>query len=198
MKYLYCKILFLLIVSPFYLYSQDIPVRKKQIVDSLLFDSFQKFLKIDISGNIETANQALRISREYDYSQGKARSYFYLARAFSYLGEYENSLEFLQLSEKEPYTAHNADLHSELFRIKGQIFMYLGLSSASIKEFRKGLAYVEQIQKQDIKKQLESLAYENLSISYKSIGMHDSMLYFLNKNEVLLADPNATNPSSFL
>lgn len=182
----YIIALFFLITTPISLYSQKTRSEQKHIVDSLLATSFQHFLKVDLFKNIETASQALNLSKESDYSYGKARSYFYLGRALSYLGEYNKSLDFLQLSENEPYTQENSDLHSEIYRIRGQIFMYLGLPSASIKEFRRGLNEVMLITETKIKLQLESLAYENLCISYKNAGLDDSMFYYLNKNKDIL------------
>lgn len=177
-------IVLILFLSPD-LYAQTNP---HQTVDSLLSKSFQYFLEIDFLNNIKTANKALLISKSSEYSEGKARSYFYLGRAFSYLGEYNKSLEYLQLSEYESHTKKNADIHSEICRIRGQIYMYLGLPTSSLKEFRKELAFVKQIKEVRKRNQLESLAYENLSISYKDIQQYDSMLYYLDENKTILSN----------
>lgn len=182
------SITFLLLVAPFNLLkASDLPKVNQEAIDSLIAVSYQYFLKLDIENNIETANKTLMMSKELDYSGGKAKSYFYLARAFSYLGEYNKSLEYLQLSEREPYITHNPDIHSEICRIRGQIYMYLGLFSSSINEFHKGLYYVNQIKDKDKRAYTTSLAYENLSISYKNNQQYDSMLYYLNKNKEILS-----------
>lgn len=176
-------------------YAGNIPHTDKKTVDSLLVYSFQHFLKQDTEENIKAASEALRISKAIDYSGGKAKSYFYLARALSYLGEYNKSLEYLQLSEQEPYIINNVDIHSEICRIRGQVFMYLGLPTAAINEFHKGLGYVSQIKEADKRKYCTSLVYENLSISYKNDLQHDSMFYYLNKNKEVLRDQNFPNNS---
>lgn len=178
---------FLLLTIPLHLsYARSTIKGNEKTVDSLIAVSFERFLKVDIEGNIKTASEALNISKTLNYSSGKSRSYFYLARALSYLGEYEKSLEYLKLCEKETYTKNNADVHSEICRIKGQILMYIGLPAASIKEFNRGVYYVNQIIDKTKKLQLKSLAYENLSISYKNVQQYDSMFHYINKNKEIL------------
>lgn len=181
----------LLLSIPLHLvYAWGDPKGSEKAVDSLIDVSFQQFLKIDIEGNIKTANEALSISKDLNYSEGISKSYFYLARALSYLGEYQKALDYLRFSENETYTQDNVDIHSEICRIKGQIFMYIGLPSASIREFNRGIYYINQIREKNKRQQLRSLAYENLSISYENIHEYDTMYYYLDKNKKLLETYN--------
>lgn len=196
MKHTECKkktlsLTILLVAIPLSLLkASDLPKGNKEAVDSLMAVSYQYFLELDIENNMKVANEALMMSKDINYSGGRAKSYFYLARALSYLGEYNKSLEYLQLSEQEPYIAHNPDIHSEICRIRGQIYMYLDLPTSSIKEFHKGLNYVNLIKDRSKREYTTSLAYENLSISYKNTQQYDSMFYYLNKNKEILNTQN--------
>lgn len=168
------------------IYANQLLSKDKAVVDSLLLISFQQFLDVKIEENIKTVSKALNLSQNINYSEGIAKSYFYLARSFSYLGEYNKSLEYLRLCEKEPYTQKKADIHSEVYRIRGQVFNYIGLTNKSINEFKEGLSYASQIEKMPQRLQLTSLAYENLSITFSMVQDYDSMFYYLKKNEEIL------------
>ncbi|WP_139822894.1 tetratricopeptide repeat protein [Massilibacteroides vaginae] len=181
--------LFLLTI-PHFLFAKEVAKVNKNTADSLLDVSFDQYVKVDIEGNIKTASEALNISKSLNYSAGISKSYFYLARALTYLGEYEKSLHYLQLCEKEPYTKKSFDIHSELCRIRGQVFTYLGLPSAAINEFKKGLLYVNRIEDVSRKARLTSLAYENLTVCYKNIEEYDSMYYCIKQNNDLLNNYN--------
>lgn len=189
-----CFISYIFTIIPSDAFSRDLNPSDKAVVDSILSVSFQHFLNINITENLKTAKQALKKSQEINYGAGKAKSYFYIARALSYVGEYNMSLEYLDRCEKEEYNEGKASINSEAHRIRGQIYMYLGLPSKSLEEFRKGLNCVNKMDEGGVKNRLKSLAYENLSIGYIDIVSYDSAFYYLSKNRDLLHKMDSKEP----
>ena len=162
------------------------PSNKTNEIDSMLLLSRERAINVDIPNSLEAATKALSKSEIIGYSEGKAKSYFYIAQNLYYLGELKKSLEYLYLSEKEKYTINNLDLRSEIYRIRGRIYMSLELRGASVAEFKKGLSLVNRINDKEKREVIQGLAYENLSIAYKIMGMSDSAVYYIYKYRDLL------------
>lgn len=78
-----CFISYIFTIIPSDAFSRDLKHSDKAVVDSILSVSFQHFLNINITENLKTAKQALKKSQEINYGAGKAKSYFYIARALS-------------------------------------------------------------------------------------------------------------------
>lgn len=157
-------------------------------VDSLLAIVSTELSNVNPSGALKPATEAWSLSRDVNYSKGKAMSCFYIGQIFNYLGEYEKSMEYLSLSEQEKYSKDDVIMLSEISRVKGQVYYLLGLNKSSFNEFRKAHNYAVRIENKEERNRFTSLAYENLSIAYNIIkGMPDSSLYYMKKNEQLLA-----------
>lgn len=186
---------FVLLIIGSSIYGQDIVPEKVKKVDSLLTVASAEVSNVNPIGVIESATKALTLSREINYSRGKAMSSFYIGQVLIYMGDYEKSLEYLQLSQKEKYTSKNDIIKSEICRIKGQVFFYLGLKEASFREFQKAYEYAIRIKEKKERDRYVSLAYENLGIAYTAVrNKPDSTFYFYRKNKELLdkTDENLT------
>ena len=57
-------------------------------IDSLLRLSHQAYVDVNILTSMEHALEALSLSEKSNYSEGRARSYFYIAQALSSVGDY--------------------------------------------------------------------------------------------------------------
>ncbi|WP_298649823.1 LuxR family transcriptional regulator [uncultured Proteiniphilum sp.] len=166
------------------------PVHPDKIkeTDSLLSIVFAELSNVNPTGALKLATEALSLSRDLNYSKGKAMSFFYIGQIFNYLGKYEKSMEYLSLSEQEEYSKDDVIMLSEVSRVKGQVYYLLGLGKASFNEFRTAHNYAVRIKDREKRNRYTSLAYENLSIAYNIIkDMPDSSLYYMEKNEQLLA-----------
>ena len=181
-KLLLSCVLFLFTEHVFSSYPSD----KTNNIDSLLRFSRQQFMDVDITGSLEGATNALAMSEDIGYSEGKAKSYFYIAQNLYYLGEIKQSLEYLDASEKEKYTINNLDLRSEIYRIRGRIYMSLELQGASVAEFKNGLSLITKIADKEKRELLQGLAYENLSVAYGKMNVPDSSVYYIYKYRNLL------------
>lgn len=175
------------------LFTADLKARptystKIKEVDSLLSVVSTELGNVKPSEALKSATGALSISRKAHYSKGIAISCFHIGQIFNYLGEYEKSIEYLSLSEQEKYSKNDVIMLSEISRLKGQVYYLLGLSKTSFLEFRKAHEYAIRVKDKKERERFTSLAYENLSIAYNIIkGIPDSSLYYLKKNEQLLA-----------
>lgn len=183
---------FFLFFCSLWLFVTDVNARhiqtdKTKEADSLLAKVSRELSNVNPVAVLELATEALSLSKEIQYSKGKAMSCFYIGQVLVYLGDYEKSLEYLTLSEQEKYTAKDVTIRSEISRIKGQVYFYLGLKEASFREFQKAYDYAIQIEDNDRIRYI-SLAYENFGIAYNVLkGDPDSSLYWLKENEKLLA-----------
>lgn len=175
--------IFLLLFASQPLVSNDETIKE---VDSLLELSREYKFKVDIESAIEVAYLALNKSIEIDYSHGKAAAYLNIAQTLFHLNEYDKSLEYLSITEKEPISKNNIYTLFEISRIRGQIFTYLKLEKQAIREFQKCITIANQIESESEKGYGQSMSYENLSVVYKRLDMPDSAYYYLNKNKDLL------------
>lgn len=155
-------------------------------IDSLLELSKEHKFNVEIESAIEVAHLALEKSLKINYSQGKASSYLNLAQTLLYLGSYEKALDYLSLTEEEPFTLNNLFIIFEISRIRGQIFAYLKLEKQAIREFEKCIRITNQIESKSQSEYGLSLSYENLSVVYGRLDMPDSVFYYLSKNKELL------------
>lgn len=168
--------------------ARPIPQGNTEVADSILALVSAEISNVNPVRALELSTEALSLSRNTDYSKGKAMSCLYIGQVLVYLGNYEKSLEYLALSEQEKYTAGDIVLRSEISRIKGQVYFYLGLKKASFREFQKAHDYAVQIGDKEERERHVSLAYENFGIAYKVLKEDpDSSFYWLKKNEQLLA-----------
>lgn len=158
-----------------------------QDVDSLLSIVSAEFANVNPAKSLEIAIETLSISRALDYPKGRAISCFYIGQALTYLGDYEKALDYLTQSEKDKYSLKNPTILSEISRLKGQIYFYLGLKDVSFEEFKKAHKYASKIEDDEKKYRYLSLAYENLAISWNiSKNNPDSSFYYLTKNREFL------------
>ena len=178
MRYIFLYILGLFIVSHSLLANNENTIRE---VDSLLELSREYKFDVDIESSIQVAHLALNKSIDIDYSHGKAAAYLNLAQTLFYLGNYEKSLEYLSLTEKETALANNLFTKFEISRIRGQIFTYLKLEKQSIREFQKCITIANQIEPKNQRDHGLSMSYENLSLVYSRLEMPDSVFYYLLK-----------------
>ncbi len=177
---------FLLLCFSFNVYARETPSESIQEIDSLLAISYQATIDVDVESSMQTALKALSKSEQIHYSSGISRAAFFIGQALYNYGNYEKSLEYLSLSENETFSKGHPQQLSEISRIRGRIFSTLGLNQAAIREFRKGLDNINRIDKKQNREYLTSLAYENLGVVYKTLGMQDSVLYYIEKNRQLL------------
>lgn len=159
-------------------------------VDSLIQLSNQYKSEVQIEFAVEVAFRALEKSLEINYSRGVALSYLNIAQAYFYLGKYENSLEYLSLSEDELYSTDNLIILFEISRIRGQIFTYMKLENQSIGEFQKCITIANKIESKEERNHGLSLSYENLSTVYSNFEKPDSVYYYMYKNKLLLESMN--------
>src|SRR5690554_1265155 len=93
---------------------------------------------------MESAIEANSLSKNINYSEGLARSNFYIAQVLSSVGDYDQSLEYLSLAEKEKYTTRDPLFYSEVTRMQGRVLSFLGLHQSSVHVFKKGIQLIHR------------------------------------------------------
>lgn len=158
------------------------------MADSLITLATAEIAKVKLDAGLELSIEALSLSREARYSKGTATSCFYIGLILNYMGNFDKSLEYLTLAQKEKYTAGDFALLSEIGRIKGQIYFYLGMKNAAFRAFQNSCKYAEKIPDREERLRYSCIAYQNMAIAYKEIKNNaDSMLYYLKENEKMQA-----------
>lgn len=155
-------------------------------IDSLILCAHRDYNNVELLSSMENALEAYSLSEAANYSEGRAKSNFYIAQVLSSVGDYNQSLEYLKKSEKEKFTARTPLFHSEVSRLQGRVLSLLGLHRSSVEVFKKGLALIMHAERSNETDYLLSMAYENLSIVYNILHMSDSSLYYLEQNRELL------------
>ena len=153
-------------------------------VDSLLELSAQSNITIDPNASLQYALEAIEPAKSAGYRYGMARVYYLVSNALYNTGSYNKSMEYTLLSEE--YADRDAQLLSDLTRIRGRIYANMGLFENAEKEFLKGLSYIKQIEQEQRRAFLAALAYENLSHLYNMTDRPDSSRLYLQKNIEIL------------
>ncbi|MFT4071613.1 MAG: hypothetical protein QM654_06805 [Dysgonamonadaceae bacterium] len=188
-NYLICTFVFLFpsLFQSHLFNSRKLPEEVKQQIDAELKLTYRQLLEAKTIPALRTSLKALEMSQKNDYSFGKFKSYYYVAQILCYTGSYKKAMEYIVLSEKEGSPQDSMLQYSEVYRIKGQLFHYLGFPEKALIEFKKGLLFVRKSPLNPDKERLESLAYENLGFAYTQNGNADSAYTYMVKNQILLS-----------
>lgn len=155
-------------------------------VDSLLELSRSASVAMDTHKSVEYAAQALRNSRAVDYQFGLLRANYYIGQMLFYSGYFDESLRYLSQGEKLSIAREHPQILSQIFKVKGMIYISLELVDNSIKEFRKASAYAGQIIPESNSAYVLSQIYENMHHAFNSLNELDSAYFYLDKSRKYL------------
>lgn len=156
-------------------------------VEDLLALSYNTFARTNVRKSAEYANKALILSEKIGYSKGQSYSYYYLAQAFSELGEQKKALDYLGIALKSEYCSTDPLLIFHIYRLRCRVYGALSYFKLAINEQRKGVSYISKIKNDNVDRlYLKSLADENISICYSRMGMMDSAYHYLNQKKKYL------------
>lgn len=178
--------LFPSLFQPHLINSKKLAEDVKQQIDADLRLTYGQLSEMKIIPALQTSLKALEMSERYDYSFGKFKSCYYVAQILCYTGSYKTAMKYIVLSEKEGAPQDSLLQYSDIYRIKGQLFHYLGFPEKALTEFKKGLQFARDSPQTPDKDRLESLACENLGFAYGQNGNADSAYAYMAKNQVLL------------
>lgn len=176
------------LLSVFLVYPKSPSAVTTAKIDSLLKLSHKSYINIEILSSMEYAIEAKSISDQHNYSEGIARSSFYIAQVLSSIGDYNQSLEYLSLAENERYTQRDPHFYSEVSRIQGRVLGMLGLNESAVRVFKRGLSQIDRLKESSDKAYFKSMAFENLSSIYSILNIPDSTFHYLDLNRSLLTD----------
>ena len=109
------SIIFQLIII-FPLFSQNNTSTK---VDSLLNESYNKFVELQIIESLKLSEKALLLSEETHYENGMMYSYLSIARALQEVGLRKEALEYIEKVEDGKYFKKDAFLQADTYWLRG-------------------------------------------------------------------------------
>ncbi|WP_294080278.1 tetratricopeptide repeat protein [Proteiniphilum sp. UBA5384] len=157
---------------------------ERQKTDSLIALANNDNFLIDTEHSLRHSLEALELAQSSGYRKGIAESCFYISLALYNIGNYDKSIEYVELGEK--YVDGDPKLTSEFIRVKARIYSYLGLQEKAKAEFLKGLSCIQKIKQPEQRQFLTALAYENLGHLYAITEKSDSAFYYIQKKIALL------------
>ena len=111
------SIIFQLIII-FPLFSQNNTSTK---VDSLLNESYNKFVELQIIESLKLSEKALLLSEETHYENGMMYSYLSIARALQEVGLRKEALEYIEKIEDGKYFKKDAFLQADTYWLRGRV-----------------------------------------------------------------------------
>lgn len=138
--------------------------------------------------SIETASEALALSKATNYSRGVVASNVYIAKVLSETGVFKKALEYLDAAEQEPYLSQAINAQVEISRLKGRAYSSLGMYELGIREFYKQLHSSKQIKSSENERNRALFwAHQNLAHTFSMMDQPDSVWTHLMIQEDLLA-----------
>ncbi|NLA63628.1 MAG: tetratricopeptide repeat protein, partial [Bacteroidales bacterium] len=168
------SIIFQLIII-FPLFSQNNTSTK---VDSLLNESYNKFVELQIIESLKLSEKALLLSEETHYENGMMYSYLSIARALQEVGLRKEALEYIEKVEDGEYFKKDAFLQADTYWLRGRIASSQHLYSFEKEYHLKQLRASQNIA--DFKKRELSIvtAYFYLQNLYVKQNMPDSAIVY--------------------
>ena len=168
------SIIFQLIII-FPLFSQNNTSTK---VDSLLNESYNKFVELQIIESLKLSEKALLLSEETHYENGMMYSYLSIARALQEVGLRKEALEYIEKIEDGEYFKKDAFLQADTYWLRGRIASSQHLYSFEKEYHLKQLRASQNIA--DFKKRELSIvtAYFYLQNLYVKQNMPDSAIVY--------------------
>ncbi|WP_394676154.1 tetratricopeptide repeat protein [uncultured Sphingobacterium sp.] len=170
------KRIFSLILLLFALKTMASGSREKEI-DSILNQTKELHVAAKMAPQLESAMKALDLSIEYGYDEGKAKAHFWAADALLNIGLFKEAFSHLQQIQTTDYYKKKTFLQSETHRLKGRVYLGLGLLRQAIREFHVQIAASGSL-KGEIQSKSYLHAYGNLSTAYDWLGQPDSVLKY--------------------
>lgn len=180
------KLLYIFFATPIFLFSQT---KQKKIpeIERLLDSAYIKTTEFNLQACISFAQEALKISKKENYSRGIAIGNFRIGQSLAELNNFQYGLKYLDKAQKENQDLKDPSLNFEIRRVRSRIYGNLKLLPNAVKESRKALEIIPELEKTEPEKKLiKALVYENLALIYESMEKSDSSYYYLNESRAIL------------
>ena len=180
------RIIILALFSTLILHASSVDSIAIRHVESLLAQARDASLEMDIKSSVGYSVKALQNARIIDYQFGILRSYYYIGQMLFYDGELNESLKYLTLGEKLKIAKEHPNLLSQIYKVKGTIYVSLEFKNKAKNEFNKAISYAQKISDINNSKFVQSQIYENMHHLFDKETESESIFLYLNKNRTLL------------
>ncbi|WP_051884701.1 tetratricopeptide repeat protein [Chryseobacterium luteum] len=143
-------------------------------IENRLKLSARQFAELKYVASLNTADQALQLSKKKSYSRGIAVANIYIAKVLQETGISKNALEYLENAEKEPFFSESINAQVETYRLRGQIYGRLQMNDLALREFYKQLKFSDEIKDTLQQKRSMSWAHQNMAVIFSQMNRHDS------------------------
>lgn len=197
-KISYNKILCLFFVVFFSLFSSAQQSKEEQQIDREIDRAKEFYNAFKVKQLLMTSKDIVLKSEKSNYQKGLVYGNFYIACAFSYIGKYKESNNYINKSQTYyDYLESDPIQESENYGLLGRNYLRLDLYSLSFNNLKKAIDVVSKAKDNDYVAAIsKSIYYGRLSILYERKGMQDSMYYYLNKEKAIYI--NLKNKASYL
>ena len=127
---------------------------------------------------LESAMQALYLSNEHNYDEGKARAHFWAADALVNIGLIKEGFQQMVSIEATDYYKKEIKMQSETHRLKSRGYLALRLFQQAIQECQLQLTCTKFL-KGEVQQKSYLHAFANLTTIYNKLGKADSVWKYI-------------------
>lgn len=168
-------------------------------IDSALLHQNYNFLKEgkykeSIAFNFELIEK----SRQKKYTKGIGWGYLNIGNVLSILSQYEESLKYLGLAEKELNKTEDFHLKAKISANIGKVNHFLGLYEVALNYYNKAIIESEKIRNIKVKKSILNYTYACKADNFEALNQYDSLRIYFQKAYNLHPNPiTAANIASY-
>lgn len=170
------------------------PNSDKERIERLLNVLQDKTQLINAGEMIRNASQALHLSREIGYRRGMLKSYYVIAQAYFYEGNYEQSLVWLSKIESEAEAAKYRHYTTMMYHLRGEIYRDIELTEMAKRDFAKALETSGKIRNANYKHLIRSRINISFAQMFANSHQTDSLNHYLREAEICLSSIGADFP----
>lgn len=193
MQFGYIKLcLFFLLVCSSGVFSQR-KTDEIKAIDSLIEETNKVYMNYESYGLIPMAQDILKRSKKADYEKGLVYGNFYIATALGSIGNYKESIRYIQKSQAfKEYLNQDLMQSSRNYGLLGDNYLSLELYSLCSKNYQKTIDELRKVKvKDEIIIRTESSTYFTFGKLYMAVKKYDSVFYSLKKAEELIRNINS-------
>ncbi len=172
-KFLFTAFFFYL---SFNLFSQEFDQKKTDHQLSVI--SLELMMSGKFEETISLNKQLVDLCKKSGYLKGIAHGNYNIGRSLSLQGKHPESIQHLELAQKENDKLKDTELGAKIYAEYGKIYAELGLFSHAIDYLKKCVANAKKLSDPEKKMQLNDFAYGNLAYIHNVKNENDSSIYY--------------------
>lgn len=163
-------------------------------IDSALQFAIKNFQRDGDSKKTIAINfELVKKSRQLNYTKGIGWGYLNIGNLLTTVNQYEESLKYLELAEKEINKTEDFPLKAKLYTDIGKVNHFLGLYEIALDYYNKAIKECEKITDLKKKRKILHYSYACKADNFEFLNQNDSMYIYFHKAYHLNPDPITTS-----